>query len=92
MRTCILIQELSKDSRDAVRGFLTKVGGPLSLIIEPFQDPEQRLGAEGTNSVKEHCFFYGIDWLAVQQVKKIVKPKLVKPLIRAPSLLHLFQS
>merc|ERR1711971_634294 len=70
-------KELSKDSREAVRGFLTK-------------DPEQRLGAQGASSVKKHDFFYGIDWLAMEQVK-FVKHTLVK-CFRAPLLLHLFRS
>ena len=70
MQNCLLIQELSKDSREAVRGFLTKVREHLSLIIKPSQDPEKRLGAEGANSVKDHSFFCGIDWPAMEQVKK----------------------
>ena len=42
-------------------------------MLKSHQDPEKRLGAQGANSVKDQCFFYGIDWQAVQQVKKISK-------------------
>jgi len=47
-------KELTRESREAVRGFLTK-------------DPESRLGAKGAQSVKEHFFFLDFDWPAMEK-------------------------